>query len=93
MMLHAKDYDIRRVDTRMGFSVIGRPAGDGRVDFDWVIAELYRRGRDEISVIVEHWPPFEGTIETTIETEEEWLTRSVRFLRSKLLGPTEETGN
>ena len=93
VMLHAKDYDIRRIDTRMGFSVVGKPAGDGRVDFDWVIAELHKRGRDEISVIVEHWPPFEGTIETTIQTEQEWLARSVRFLRSKLSGHVEEAGN
>jgi 3-oxoisoapionate decarboxylase len=93
VMLHAKDYDIRRIDTRMGFSVIGRPVGDGRVDFDRVIAELHKRGRDEISVIVEHWPPFEGTIETTIQTEQEWLTRSLRFLRSKLSGLAEERGN
>ncbi len=84
VVLHAKDYDIRRIDTRMGFSVVGTPAGDGRVDFDWVLAELRRRGRSGISVIVEHWPPFAGSIEETIRIEEEWLWRSVRFLRSKL---------
>jgi sugar phosphate isomerase/epimerase len=84
VMLHAKDYDIRRVDTRMGFSVIGRPAGEGRVDFDQLFAVLRNRGRDDISVIVEHWPPFEGDINTTINIEEEWLDRSVRFLQSKL---------
>jgi 3-oxoisoapionate decarboxylase len=84
VMLHAKDYDIRRIDTRMGFSIVGRPAGDGRVNFDWVFAELRKRGRDRISVIVEHWPPFEGTIETTVQTEQKWLARSVQFLRSKL---------
>jgi 3-oxoisoapionate decarboxylase len=84
VVLHAKDYDIRRIDTRMGFSVGGTPAGDGRVDFDWVLAELRRRGRAGISVIVEHWPPFTGTIEETVRLEGEWLERSVRFLRSKL---------
>lgn len=83
-MLHAKDYDIRRIDTRMGFSVVGTPAGDGRVDFNYVLAELRRRGRSGISVIVEHWPPFNGTIEETIRMEQEWLERSVRFLRAKL---------
>jgi sugar phosphate isomerase/epimerase len=80
VMLHAKDYDIRRIDTRMGFSVVGRPAGDGRVDFDWVLAELRRYGRDQISVIVEHWPPFEGTIEATVQLEEDWLARSVLWV-------------
>jgi sugar phosphate isomerase/epimerase len=84
VVLHAKDYDIRRIDTRMGFSVVGTAAGDGRVDFNWVLAELRRRGRSGISIIVEHWPPFAGTIEESIRIEEEWLSRSVRFLRSKL---------
>ena len=84
VVLHAKDYDIRRIDTRMGFSVVGTPAGDGRVDFDWVLAELNRRGRSGISVIVEHWPPFAGTIEQSIRIEQEWFSRSVQFLRSKL---------
>jgi 3-oxoisoapionate decarboxylase len=84
VVLHAKDYEVRRIDTRMGFSVLGKPAGDGRVDFEWVLAELRKRGRNGISVIVEHWPPFEGTIDASVRIEEEWLVRSVRFLRSKL---------
>jgi sugar phosphate isomerase/epimerase len=86
VVLHAKDYDIQRIDTRMGFCVIGKPAGEGRVDFDRVLAELRRCGRTGISVIVEHWPPFAGTIGQTVQLEEEWLTRSVRFLRSRLSG-------
>jgi 3-oxoisoapionate decarboxylase len=84
VVMHAKDYDIRRIDTRMGFSVVGTPAGDGRVDFDWVFSELRRYGRSGISIIVEHWPPFAGTIEETIRLEDEWFWKSVRFLRSKL---------
>ena len=93
VMLHAKDYDIRRIDTRMGFSVVGQAAGEGRVDFDWVLAELRKRGRSGISVIVEHWPPFGGTIQETIQVEEAWLAQSVRFLRSKLSGATGERRN
>ncbi len=84
IMLHAKDYDIKRVDTRMGFSVIGRPAGDGRVDFDALLRELRNRGRHDISVIVEHWPPFEGTIEATMQLEEDWLAKSIAFLRDRV---------
>jgi sugar phosphate isomerase/epimerase len=68
----------------MGFSVIGTPVGDGRVDFGWVLAELRQRARSGLSVIVEHWPPFAGTIEESVRIEEEWLSRSVHFLRSKL---------
>lgn len=84
VVLHAKDYEIRRTDTRMGFSVIGQPVGAGRVDFDLVLAELCRHRRTEISVIVEHWPPFAGSIEETTRIEKEWLARSVQFLRHKL---------
>jgi sugar phosphate isomerase/epimerase len=93
VMLHAKDYDIQRVETRMGFSVVGRPAGEGRVNFDWVLAELRKRGRDQITLIVEHWPPYEGTIDATVRTEEEWLARSLRFLRSKLSAVTPKKVN
>jgi sugar phosphate isomerase/epimerase len=82
--LHAKDYDIRRVDTRMGFAIVGTAAGEGRVDFNYVLAELRRHARDLMSVIVEHWPPFTGTIEQTIQTEQDWLERSVAFLGKKL---------
>jgi 3-oxoisoapionate decarboxylase len=85
VMLHAKDYDIKRVDTRMGFVVSGQPAGSGRVDFDHLLSELRARGRNDISVIVEHWPPFEGTIEATVRLEEEWVSRSVEFLRPRVV--------
>jgi 3-oxoisoapionate decarboxylase len=93
VVLHVKDYDIRRIDTRMGFSVVGTPAGDGRVDFDWVLAELSRRGRSGMSVILEHWPPFAGTIEESIRIEQEWFSRSVQFLRSKLSAVAEGQTN
>ncbi len=84
VVLHAKDYTIQRIDTRMGFAVTGTPSGDGRVNFDYVLAELRKHGRTGISVIVEHWPPFAKTLNETLRIEEEWLWKSVRFLRSKL---------
>ncbi len=84
VMLHAKDYDIKRVDTRMGFSVVGRPAGSGRVDFDRLLNDLRDRGRHDISVIVEHWPPFTENIEATVQLEGEWLSESVGFLRPRV---------
>jgi sugar phosphate isomerase/epimerase len=84
VVLHAKDYTIQRIDTRMGFSITGTPSGYGRVNFDYVLAELRKHGRTGISVIVEHWPPFAKTIDETLRIEEEWLWKSVKFLRSKL---------
>jgi len=84
VVLHAKDYDIRRIDNRMGFSIVGAPVGDGRVDFDFVLAELRRRGRTGVSVILEHWPPFAGTIEESVRLEEQWFSKSVRCMQSKI---------
>jgi sugar phosphate isomerase/epimerase len=81
IVLHVKDYDIHRIDTRMGFHVVGAPAGAGRVNFPLVLRALKSHQRDP-SVILEHWPPFTGTIEKTIELEEEWVQQSMRFLRT-----------
>lgn len=81
IMLHAKDYEIQRVDTRMGFTVQGRALGDGRVDFPFVLDRLRACGRDALTVVIEHWPPFDGEIESSIGREAEWLTRSLAYLR------------
>jgi sugar phosphate isomerase/epimerase len=86
VVLHVKDFDIHRIDTRMGFSVVGCPAGEGKVDFDLVFDQLALRGRDP-SVILEHWPPFAGTIENTVRLEEEWVARSIRFLKARASVP------
>lgn len=80
IVLHAKDYDIRRIDTRMGFHVTGAPAGGGKVDFPRVFSALRAHGRQP-SVILEHWPPFTNTIEETVALEAEWVGRSLAFVR------------
>jgi hypothetical protein len=49
-----------------------------------VLAELRRHGRTGLSVILEHWPPFAGTIEESIRLEEQWFWKSVRFMQSKI---------
>jgi sugar phosphate isomerase/epimerase len=90
IVLHVKDYNIRRIDTRMGFDVIGSAAGDGKVDFDLVFGALKHHGRDP-SIILEHWPPFAGTIENTLRAEDEWVSRSMAFLQgwaSRMNGST-----
>lgn len=85
IMLHAKDYEISRVDTRMGFTIEGRASGEGRVDFGMVLGALRDAGRGVVSVIVEHWPPFDGDIESCTAREAEWLTRSLAHLRALLI--------
>ncbi len=78
--LHVKDFDIIRVPSRMGFSVVGRPAGEGRLDVPRLLAEIRRHGRDP-SVILELWPPFCDALEAAIRTEEDWAKRSIGYLK------------
>jgi sugar phosphate isomerase/epimerase len=78
--LHIKDFTIRRLPSKMGFEVIGCPAGDGRLEIEWVFSELRRYGRNP-SVILEQWTPWAGSLDSTIALEEAWAARSIGFLQ------------
>jgi sugar phosphate isomerase/epimerase len=78
--LHIKDFDIARVESRMGYVVTGRPAGEGMLNIDWLLTEMRRAG-SEPNLILELWTPYQGSVEETIRLEEEWADRSVRFLK------------
>ncbi len=78
--LHVKDFEIRRIDTMMGYLVTGCPAGEGRLDIPWLVGEIRRHGRDP-NLILELWPPYAGSVDETMAMEREWVARSVRFLK------------
>jgi 3-oxoisoapionate decarboxylase len=78
--LHVKDFEIRRIDTMMGYLVTGCAAGEGRLDIPWLVGEIGRYGRDP-NLILELWPPYAGSVQQTIAMEREWVGRSVRFLK------------
>jgi sugar phosphate isomerase/epimerase len=78
--LHIKDFNIRRLPSKMGYEVIGCAAGEGKLEVEWVLSELHRHGRNP-SVILEQWTPWAGSLESTITIEEEWAARSIRFLQ------------
>lgn len=82
--LHLKDFDILRVKHRMGFKVVGRPIGEGKLNVDWLFKVLKRKGRTP-NVIVELWVPFLGSIEKTILKEEEWAIKSIEYLKRRML--------
>ncbi|MEM2849277.1 MAG: sugar phosphate isomerase/epimerase family protein [Candidatus Bathyarchaeia archaeon] len=82
--LHLKDFDIVRVKHRMGFKVVGRPLGEGKLNVDRLFKVLKRKGRTP-NVIVELWVPFLGSIEKTILKEEEWAIRSIEYLKRRML--------
>jgi sugar phosphate isomerase/epimerase len=78
--LHIKDFMIRRADHMMGFVIEGTPAGQGRLDVDWLMESLkpYRR---DFNAILELWTPPAADLPSTIEREARWAAESIAYLR------------
>lgn len=79
--VHIKDFDIMRARHNMGFSVIGRPAGEGKLNIPRLLERIDRYGRKP-NVILEQWPPFTNNIAETIQLEAEWAERGFRCLKN-----------
>jgi sugar phosphate isomerase/epimerase len=79
LSLHIKDFDIKRIESKMGFSIIGSPAGEGRLDIDGIIEQVRKCGKNP-NIILELWTPFCENIENTIVIEAGWALKSIRFL-------------
>jgi sugar phosphate isomerase/epimerase len=79
--LHVKDFEVVRFGSELGFSIMGRPSGEGRLDIEWTLERLKDNGRDP-NVILELWTPYTETLAQTIALEKEWAEKSVRYLRS-----------
>ena len=88
LMIHYKDYTISRIEQappvfKMGFQVLGAPAGEGHIDCDWLFDQIESRGNDP-EIVIEQWPPLLDTMEETVASERNWVEKSVRFLQSRL---------
>ena len=81
--LHLKDFVIRRQPHQLGFTVEGRPAGQGQLDIPWLLREVRAAGR-EPNAILELWTPPAATLEETVRTEEVWAQESITYLRELL---------
>ena len=79
--LHVKDFEVVRFGHELGFSIEGRPAGEGRLDIEWVAGYLKEKGKDP-NAILELWTPFTGNLEKTIQLEEEWAHKSIDYLNT-----------
>ena len=77
---HYKDIDIVRSPNLMGFTIIGKPSGQGIIPIKWVMDELLKYNLNP-SIIIELWPAFQGTIEETVRIEDDWAKKSVDFMR------------
>ncbi|MEX0980588.1 MAG: sugar phosphate isomerase/epimerase family protein [Bacteroidales bacterium] len=78
---HFKDVTIRRSETLMGFSVEGRPAGQGDLSLPWILDHMKSEGLTP-SIILELWPPFDRTIERTMDLEDRWVKESMSYVKS-----------
>jgi sugar phosphate isomerase/epimerase len=79
--LHVKDFTVFRASHMMGFSVEGRPAGQGKLNVPWLLGELRRLGLDP-NAVLELWTPPEETLSATIAKEDAWAVASVEYLRT-----------
>ena len=78
--MHVKDYTVIRGDTDMGFTIVGAPAGEGKLEIPDQLSRL-KEANPEASVVLEQWTPFADTIEQTITLQERWASRGIHYLK------------
>ena len=72
--LHVKDFAFARQEGWVGFTYSGAPLGEGLLDLDHELRHVYSGdqaasvGDRAPSAIVEHWLPWQGDLDTTVET-------------------------
>lgn len=81
--LHIKDFQVARLPHLMGFTVEGRPAGEGMLDLPDVLEALRPHGRCKTAVL-ELWTPPEASLDATIAKEADWASRSIKYLQPLL---------
>ena len=88
--LHCKDFVVRRAEHMMGFTIEGRPVGQGQLDVPWLVEQLGGADKD-ISAIIELWTPPDADLDSTIAMERKWAEISVEYLRQLLPVPADTT--
>lgn len=81
--LHVKDFMIKRVPHKMGFTVEGCVVGDGMLNVPYILEKLTPYNRC-VSATLEIWSNPLLAIEETIEREHLWAAKSLKFLKDIL---------
>jgi sugar phosphate isomerase/epimerase len=79
--LHIKDFAIKRLPHKMGFTVTGAPAGTGLTNVPLLMEKLAKYNRCQ-SAVLEQWVPWQSSLEETIHTEKKWAEQSISYLKS-----------
>jgi sugar phosphate isomerase/epimerase len=78
---HFKDIAVVRGETAIGFTIEGRPAGQGILSLPWALEKLKEYGIEH-TTIIELWPPWQGSMDETMELEKKWVEESVAYMKS-----------
>jgi sugar phosphate isomerase/epimerase len=81
--LHIKDYTIKRLPHKMGFIILGCPAGDGALDIPWLLNEFIQHPKCTVATL-ETWCSPEDNLEATLQKEKAWIEKSIHYLKNKL---------
>ncbi|MHC4538355.1 MAG: sugar phosphate isomerase/epimerase family protein [Planctomycetota bacterium] len=78
--VHIKDVSVERLPHNYGFTIKGAPAGFGQLDIGAIIDGIRSIGSDP-NMILELWTPPEQNVNQTARKEDEWVRRSIHYLR------------
>lgn len=81
--LHLKDFMIKRVDHKMGFTVEGTAAGSGMLDIEWLINKLQETGKCKTATL-ELWSNPLPSTAATLEQEKALFKTSISYLKQFL---------
>jgi len=74
--LHLKEFEARRIWHKLGFTIEGKPLGQGQLPVQQLLDQVRPYCR---SVTLELWPPPEDKVEDTIRKEQQWVRESVQY--------------
>jgi sugar phosphate isomerase/epimerase len=77
--LHLKDFAVRRASHMMGFTIEGRPAGQGQLDIPRLL-DTIAAVRPDATAVLELWTPPAASVAETVQRERQWAEDSVEFL-------------
>ena len=83
--LHIKEFLVERHPHMMGFTIEGRPVGQGQLPLGWMLQQL---GPQCQSAILESWTPPEPHIQDTLAKEQAWAIESLQYLKSNYFKQT-----
>jgi 3-oxoisoapionate decarboxylase len=82
--IHLKDYVFERNTHQFGYIVGGAPLGSGLVSLANIVSIINRLAVENTSVVIELWPPYQGSIDETVELERQWMKQSLEALKQQI---------